>query len=157
MWTWSTCNRFCCKLFCTLYQRITPHNSNPLTDNKPCVQAYDKLCKGQFSASPRLSTFLSSLSGYNLVLNDLKGEANISSDYNSRNPRMCKDASCQVCKFVEEAQGSVISSVTVSDVLSGVAKMPFLNNSAWQVAQQDSPPRNHGMLKIFDVICRLFR
>ena len=30
-----------------------------LTDSKPCVQAYDKLCRGQFSASPRVSTFLS--------------------------------------------------------------------------------------------------
>ncbi len=30
-----------------------------LTDSKPCVQAYNKLCRGEFSLSPRLSTFLS--------------------------------------------------------------------------------------------------
>ena len=27
-----------------------------LTDSKPCVQAYEKLCHGEFSASPRVST-----------------------------------------------------------------------------------------------------
>ena len=33
-----------------------------LTDSKPCVQAYEKLCRGDFSASPRVSTFLSVVS-----------------------------------------------------------------------------------------------
>ena len=30
-----------------------------LTDSKPCVQAIDKLCRGEFSASPRVTSFLS--------------------------------------------------------------------------------------------------
>ena len=29
-----------------------------LSDSWPCVQAYDRLCQGQFSSSTRLSTFL---------------------------------------------------------------------------------------------------
>ena len=33
-----------------------------LTDSKPCVQAYEKLCRGEFSASPRVSIFLSVVS-----------------------------------------------------------------------------------------------
>ena len=33
-----------------------------LTDSKPCVQGFEKLCSGEFSASPRLSTFLSVVS-----------------------------------------------------------------------------------------------
>ena len=79
------------------------------------------------------------MSGYNIVVNHLKGESNISSDYGSRHPRMCKDATCQICKFVEETQECVVQSLTVSDVMSGSAKMPFLNHSAWQTAQHDCP------------------
>ena len=52
---------------------------------------------------------------------------------------MCKDATCQICKFVEETQECVVQSLTVSDVMSGSAKMPFLNHSAWQSAHQDCP------------------
>lgn len=29
-----------------------------LADNKPCVQAFDKLCRGRFSSSPRVTSFL---------------------------------------------------------------------------------------------------
>ena len=35
-----------------------------LTDSKPCVQAFEKLCRGEFSASPRVYTFLSTVSRY---------------------------------------------------------------------------------------------
>ena len=38
-----------------------------LTDSKPCVQAYEKLCRGEFSASPRVSTFLSVVIRYQLL------------------------------------------------------------------------------------------
>ena len=36
------------------------HSTQILTDNKPCVQAWEKLRRGMFSASARVSTFLSS-------------------------------------------------------------------------------------------------
>ena len=37
-----------------------------VSDSKPCVQAYQRLCQGQFSASAQISTFLSTLSSYNI-------------------------------------------------------------------------------------------
>ncbi|XP_070546547.1 uncharacterized protein [Ptychodera flava] len=40
------------------------HKPCVLTDSKPCVQAYEKLCRGEFSASPRVTTFLSAASRY---------------------------------------------------------------------------------------------
>jgi hypothetical protein len=40
------------------------HKASILTDSKPCVQAFEKLCRGEFSASPRVSTFLSTVSQY---------------------------------------------------------------------------------------------
>ena len=39
-----------------------------LTDSRPCVQAFDRLRRGEFSASSRISTFLSTLSRYGVEL-----------------------------------------------------------------------------------------
>lgn len=36
-----------------------------LTDSKPCVQAIEKLNRGEFSSSPRVTSFLSTASRYN--------------------------------------------------------------------------------------------
>ena len=110
-----------------------------LTDNKPCVQAWEKLRKGMFSASACVSTFLSTLSSLNVSLCHIKGTENQVSDYNSRNPNTCPDGNCQVCKFVHDTANSVVLSVEINDILSGSSKMPFLNTSAWRSAQQADP------------------
>lgn len=39
-------------------------NACVLTDSKPCVQAFEKMCRGEFSTSPRVSTFLSTVSRF---------------------------------------------------------------------------------------------
>ena len=70
-----------------------------LTDNKPCVQAFTKLRKGQFSASARISTFLSCLSVHNVILYHLKGENNLSGDFGPCHPQECSDGFCQMCKL----------------------------------------------------------
>ena len=49
------------------YIRESKHPLQILTDNRPCVQAFAKLRKGQFSASARVSTFLSTLSEHSIV------------------------------------------------------------------------------------------
>ena len=51
-----------------------------LTDSKPCVQAYEKLCRGEFSASPRVSTFLSVVSRYQASVRQVSGAAILPSD-----------------------------------------------------------------------------
>ena len=43
-----------------------------LTDSKRCVQAFDKLCRGQFSSSPRVTSFLSSVSCYQVMVLHLR-------------------------------------------------------------------------------------
>ena len=91
-----------------------------LTDSKPCAQAYQRLCQGQFSAFARISTFLSTLSSYNVSVQHIAGKDNISSDFSSRNPRECSDNDCQICKFVNEIMTSVvINAISVQDVLDG--------------------------------------
>ena len=48
-----------------------------LTDSKPCVQAKDKLRRGEFSARPRVTSFLAIVSRYQAELRQLAGTANI--------------------------------------------------------------------------------
>ena len=103
------------------------------------VLTFAKLCKGKFSASSRVSTFLSCLSEHNVTGQHLKGEGNKSSDFASRNPIKCCDSSCQICEFVQDTSDSVVNAVTVSEVLDGSARIPFYNKSAWKSAQQNCP------------------
>ena len=120
------------------YVRDSKHPLEVLTDSKPCVQAFAKLRRGHFSASARVSTFLSTLSQHSIVMSHLKGTNNTSSDYASRNPLSCVDSSCQICTFVKELSESVVHQITVEDVMSGATRMPFLNRAAWKSAQHSS-------------------
>ena len=120
------------------YVRESKHPLQVLSDNRPCVQAFAKLRKGHFSASTRVSTFLSTLTQYSVIMTHLKGSNNTSSDYASRHPQSCVDSSCQICKFVSELSDSVIHQLTVEDVLSGASRLPYLNRTAWFSAQHDS-------------------
>ena len=119
------------------YIRESKNPLQLLSDNKPCVQAFAKLKQGHFSASSRVSTFLACLSNYPITMCHLKGTSNPTSDFSSRHPQECSDSSCQICKFVNDTASSVVASVHVSDVLSGQARMPFLNSNAWRSAQHD--------------------
>ena len=127
------------------YIRESANQVKIMTDSKPCVQAFNKLCKGEFSASARVSTFLSQLSSYNVSLHHIKGELNAASDYSSRHPIECLNKSCQICKFVEDTAASAVRSLKVEDVLSGNLRMPFSNPNAWKSAQQES----HDMRRAF--------
>ena len=119
------------------YIRESEHALQVLTDSKPCAQAFSRLCKGKFSASSRVSTFLSTLSEHNVTVQHLKGKGNTSSDFSSRNPSECCDPSCQICAFVQETAESVVNRVSVEDVLSGTVGVPFYNKMAWKSAQQN--------------------
>ena len=64
-----------------------------LTDSKPCVQAFEKLCKGEFSASPRVTLFLSTASRYQVLVRHVAGAAILPSDFASRNAPECDNPS----------------------------------------------------------------
>ena len=55
-------------------------STSVLTDSKPCVQEFEKLGRGEFSASPRVTTFLATISRYSLTVRHLAGSANLPSD-----------------------------------------------------------------------------
>ena len=119
-----------------------------LTDSRPCVQAYDKLCRGEFSASSRVTTFLSTVSRYQAQVSHIAGVANLPSDYTSRHPIECQDKSCQICKFVAETEESVVYSLSIKDVIDGHIKMPFTTHSSWLNTQLECPDlrRTHAHL-----------
>ena len=106
-----------------------------MTDSKPFVQAFTKLARGEFSNSPRLATFLSIGSRYQVSIRHLAGKVNVPSDFASRNAPDCEEPKCQVCKFVKEIDECVVHSVTIADVLSGSAIPPFANRPAWKALQ----------------------
>ena len=108
-----------------------------LTDSKPCVQAYQKLARGEFSASPRVTTFLSTISRFGLSVLHLAGSDNIPSDFASRNAADCTDPSCQVCSFVSSLEEAPVRQISAQDVMSGIARMPFLSRQTWLQTQQD--------------------
>ena len=110
---------------------------NVLTDSKPCVQAFEKLSRGEFSASPRVTTFLSTISRYSLTVRHLAGSANLPSDFASRNAPTCSNDACQVCSFVSRLEEVSVRQVTVSDIMSGSCRLPFTGRSAWLSSQQD--------------------
>lgn len=111
------------------------HQTVVLTDSMPCVQAYNKLCKGQFSASSRVATFLSIVSRFHVKVSHIKGSDNIISDFASRNPLDCLDSSCQVCKFIREMEDSVVREVTVKDLLNTNMAVPFSSRTSWHEMQ----------------------
>ena len=104
-----------------------------LTDNKPCVQAFEKLCRGEFSTSPRVSTFLSVVSSFQASVRHVSGAAILPSDFASRNapPPACQDVTCQMCAFIHRTQECVVRQTSIQDILHGHARLPFTTRASW--------------------------
>ncbi|XP_060576734.1 uncharacterized protein LOC132734055 [Ruditapes philippinarum] len=108
-----------------------------LTDSKPCVQAIDKLCRGEFSASPRVTSFLSVVSRYQVHVKHLAGSANVPSDFASRNAPECENPTCQICTFIHITEDSVVRAINIEDVLNSKSRLPFTSRSAWKDIQSE--------------------
>ena len=120
-----------------------------LTDSKPCVQSVQKLYRGEFSSSPRVTSFLSNVSRYQISVKHLAGSANVPSDFASRNAPDCEVNSCQICTFITTMEESVVRSVKVDDILNDTAHLPFTTRSSWREIQNECPDlrRVHSHLK----------
>ena len=115
------------------------HRTQVLTDNRPCVQAWCKMKRGEFSSSARVSNSLSVLSQYNVDVQFIKGVFNLPSDFQSRNPQTCEYQSCQICKFVSESDNAVVRTVSVEAVLAGHEKVPYATRASWKNLQMQCP------------------
>ena len=119
------------------YIRESLNRTQILTDSRPCVQAWGKMRRGQFSTSARVATFMSTLSEYNLEVQHISGNLNLPSDFLSRNPPSCESRSCQICKFVDDSDTAVVRHVSVKEVLAGHKSVPFANRGAWKTLQME--------------------
>ena len=108
-----------------------------LTDSKPCVQSFEKLCRGEFSSSPRVATFLSTVSRYQASVRRVAGAAILPSDFASRNAPECDNPTCQVCSFVQSTKDSTVLRSSVQSILSGTAKLLFTSRAAWVALQAE--------------------
>ena len=119
-----------------------------LMDSKPCVQAVQKLCRGEFSASLRVTSFLSIVSRYAVQVQHLAGSSNIPSDFSSRNAAECSEPRCQVCTFIAATEDSVVRAASVQDIRN-LSHLPFTTRSAWYEVQAECPDlrRTHAHLK----------
>ena len=118
-------------------------------DNKPCMQAVEKLCRGEFSASPRVTSFQSTVSRYQINVRHLNGSVNIPSDFASRNASECTESRCHICSFITQLEDSVVRSVHFQDIIDSQTRLPFTTRSAWLAIQTDCPDlrRTHAYLK----------
>jgi hypothetical protein len=109
-----------------------------LTDSKPCVEAIAKLRRGEFSNSPRVSSFLSMVSQFpGLTVMHLSGKDNIPTDFASRHSLECTDTHCQVCSFVELAVTEPVINALIQDTL--LEEPMYTSHSAWYNIQHECP------------------
>ena len=125
------------------------HDACILTDSKPCVQAYEKLRRGEFSASPRVLTFLSTASRFSVSIRHVKGSAILPSDHASRNAPECFDPTCQICVFVHQCEDSSVRNVSIDDISKGSSPLPYISRAAWLQIQSECSDlrRTHAHLK----------
>ena len=125
------------------YLRQSKHKPIVLTDSKPCCDAINKFKRGEYSASARLCTFLSSVHRYGAIVKHIQGTANTVSDYISRNPVICEHPKCQICAFLKESMEAVVSAISVTDVIEGKVQLPFTNKRAWLEIQEECSDLRH--------------
>ena len=121
--------------------RESNHLTTHFTDSLPCVLAWRRCLRGAFSASARISAFLTGLSSLPIELRHKSGKLMYTSDYASRHPHTCLAPRCQICSFVKEWENigdkaDNVRAVTVEDIQSGRSIMPLTQRASWKNIQQ---------------------
>ena len=112
-------------------------------DNKPVHQAIELINRGNFSASARMSSFLTNINRIPIISKHISGKAklNIVADLQSRTSSDCPTELCSIHKFVSEAMDGVIenkeSTVTENKLLMFHTDV-FNNKVAWKKAQENN-------------------
>ena len=131
------------------YIRESDHVTTHHTDNLPTVQAWRRCLQGHFSASSRISTFLTNLSALPVEIVYKPGKTMFYSDWSSRHPVPCtRETKCQICGFAEAWQKigdnasalRSVDSISIKDVLEGRVMMPYIQVKSWLGAQVTDRP-----------------
>ena len=106
------------------------------------MEAFEKISRGGFRLSPRISSYLLNLNSVNVSIHHTSG-ANIPlTDFNCRYLIQCPESNCQVCRFIQEHMDIAVRRITVEEVERGEVKMPFYNKSSWKIAQKSDKDLN---------------
>ncbi|VDI84008.1 Hypothetical predicted protein [Mytilus galloprovincialis] len=119
-------------------------------ESKETIKWHSRSCVGgEFSASPRVSTFLSTACRYQVTVRHVAGAAILPSDFASRNAPDCEDSACQICTFVQFTENSVVRHISTKDILEGIQKLPFTSRNAWISIQTECSDlrRTHAHLR----------
>ena len=108
------------------------HRTYVLTDSKLCVQALDKLARGEFLTSPQDTSLLSTASRFQVTIQHLAGSASLPSHFASRNAPTCTTPLCQLCSFVNESEASVVRGVSAQGTVNNTKSLAFTTISAWR-------------------------
>lgn len=95
---------------------------------------YDGLCRREFSASPHVYTFLSTVAG-----TSFSTPCFWCSHLAFRPQRRSKEATCQICSCVSKSMESVVRTTSVSDIMDGSTKIPFTTRSTWLAIEPKCP------------------
>ena len=111
-------------------------------DSKPVHQALDLINKGHFSASSRMSNFLTNANRIKLISKHISGKAKLNpmADLQSRATSECNAEICSIHKFVDEAVDGVIDNKEQSTGRINICKADiYSNKNAWKTAQDNNP------------------
>ena len=106
------------------------HKACILTDSKPCVQAYEKLCRGEFSDS------LSTVNQYQASVRHVFGSA-IGLRQPQRSSMRTKPARSA------PSRNSPRTCTSIQDILSGDECLPFTSRTAWSAIQAECADLRH--------------
>ena len=113
------------------------------TDSTPVVMAYNRIQKGLFSASPRVSTFLHEVINQGAIIKYLSGKNNIPADHASRNAAPCQNQNtCQVCSWVNDKELQVVRQLNAKEtdkLLAGNDPLPLRSKDYWKKRQKEDP------------------
>lgn len=126
--------------------RENPNTTTHYCDNMPTVLAWRKLMTGQFSTSPRISTFLSTLAALPVRVEHRPGSALEIADHASRHASAPCQGKCEVCKYIADdvkvgnncdALYSIMDETcySIEDTTITPGKVPFLQLATWRNLQ----------------------
>ena len=112
------------------------------SDNKPCIDAWKRAQQGAFSASNKISTFLTGVSMLPVEIRHRPGSLMFTEDFASRNIKSCKEEKCQVCQFNGKwiqivDKTNELRNLTLDEIRKGEKSMPFLQKKAWVSVQKE--------------------
>ena len=121
---------------------IIRESKHPLiiqTDSKPVHEAIKLVNSGKFSASARISSFLTNINRTNIESRHISGKAKLNpiSDIQSRYPCNCDAEFCSIHKFIKESVDSVVDP-GAKNCKIGENSPGFTNKESWKSAQQSN-------------------